>query len=257
MPALRQGFCHWCFAGRGVAPDELFRAARSIGYEAVDLADEALWPMIVDAGLSLGAMGGHADIASGFNRRENFPRLEAELHAALARAVAWKIPVLICFSGNRRGLDDAVGLEHCAEGLSRIAPAAEAAGVILAVELLNSRIDHPDYQGDRTSWGVRLCELVGSPAVRLLYDIYHMHVMEGEVVPTLRRWHPYFAHYHTAGYPGRGEPGDGQDIDYPEVYRTLAEIAPGAWVTHEFLPAGHPVEALERAFRQVQRALGD
>jgi hydroxypyruvate isomerase len=253
MKKLRQGFSHWCFAT--VDPATLFREAKSLGYDAVDLADESLWPQILDAGLNLGAMTGHDSIGSGLNRRENFPRIEAEILAKIAKAKEFKIPTLICFSGNRDGMNDETGLQICAENLSRVAPAAEKAGVVLAVELLNSKVDHADYQCDRTPWGVRLCEAVASPAVKLLFDIYHMQVMEGDLMRTIQSHHSHFAHYHTAGNPGRGLPDDTQEIYFPAIYRMIAAVSPGALVSHEFLPTGHPLEALKAAYRQLEDAL--
>lgn len=255
MKTLRQGFSHWCFTGRGVDDGTLFGKAKAIGYEAVDLADESLWRQIIDSGLTLGAMAGHDGISRGLNRRENFARIEAELHGNIEKATQWKIPTLICFSGNREGIDDDAGLQICAEALAKLAPVAEKAGVVLAVELLNSKVDHIDYQCDRTSWGIRLCQAVASPAVKLLYDIYHMQVMEGDLIRTIKNHHSHFGHYHTAGNPGRGQPGGDQEINYPAVYRAIADVSPGALVSHEFLPIGDPVSALRSAYTQLENSL--
>src|SRR5581483_5913302 len=130
-------------------------------------------------------------------------------------AEKWHIPNVIVFSGNRAGLDDQTGAEITAEGLSRVARIAEDAGVTLTIELLNSKVNHPDYQCDRTAWGVQVCQMVNSPRVKLLYDIYHMQIMEGDVISTIRAYHPYFAHYHTAGVPGRHEIDESQELYYP------------------------------------------
>ena len=247
MSALKQGFSWWCFADRGVEPAALLTGAAKTGYEAVDLVDEKFWPLVRDHGLKLGAINGHHSLADGLNKKENAARIQDELRAKLEKAAEWKFPVLICFSGNRNGLDDATGLAQCAETLAAVAPDAERAGVVLAVELLNSKVDHKDYQCDRTAWGVRLCDQVGSPAVKLLYDIYHMQIMEGDLIRTIRDNHSYFAHYHTAGNPGRGQPDRSQEINYSAVYRAIADVSPEALVCHEFIPKGDPLDALAKA----------
>lgn len=253
---MKQSFAWWCFANRGVSDEELLRGAARLGYAGVDLIDEALWPLARKHGLGIAAVAGHGTLTDGLARRENTARIEAELLANIAKAEAAKIPVLICFSGNRApGLDDETGLDASAETLARAARRAEAAGVTLAVELLNSRVDHPDYMADRTAWGVRLCERVGSPAVGLLYDIYHMQIMEGDVMRTIGAHHRHFAHYHTAGNPGRGEfaaaEGGGahpsQEINYAAVLGAIRRTGFAGLVAHEFVPAGDPLGALARA----------
>ena len=253
--SLKQSFAWWCLAGKGIEPEALLSGAARIGYAGVELIDESLWPMVRDHGLSIAAVAGHGALEDGLNRRENAIRIEAELRASLEKAERWSIPVLICFSGNRGGLSDDAGLDACAETLARVAPEAEAAGVTLAVELLNSKIDHPDYQADRTGWGVALCERVASKAVKLLYDIYHMQIMEGDLIRTIGRHHAHFAHYHTAGSPGRGPMDDDQEIHYPPIYRAIAGTAYSGYVGHEFLPKDDPLWELETAYRQVVAAL--
>src|SRR5262249_34205183 len=161
------------------------------------------WQMVKDHGLKIASTRGHASIPDGLNRRENRARIEKDIRENLDLAVKWGIPHLICFSGNRNGLDDTTGAEITAENLRHMAKLAEDAGVNLILELLNSKIDHPDYQCDRTAWGVKVVDMINSPRVKLLYDIYHMQVMEGDVIRTIRDYHDYFAHYHTAGNPGR------------------------------------------------------
>jgi hydroxypyruvate isomerase len=202
------------------------------------------------------------------NRRENAARIEAELLANIAKAEAAKIPVLICFSGNRgAGVDDETGLEATADTLVRVARRAEAAGVTLAVELLNSRVDHPGYMADRSAWGVRLCERVNSPAVRLLYDVYHMQIMEGDMMRTIGAQHRWFAHYHTAGNPGRGEfAGEsgaagaagsahaGQELNYAAILGAIRRTGFAGYVAHEFIPAGDPLAALARAYALTEAA---
>jgi hydroxypyruvate isomerase len=257
MKPLRQGFSYWCFSNRGVEDDQLLAGAARIGYEGVELIDENLWPMARDHGLRIVSMGGHGSIEDGLNRSENAARIEKELRENMAKAGEWKIPMLICFSGNRHGgADDEAGLDQCAKTLAEIAPEAAEAGVVLAMELLNSKVDHRGYQCDHAAWGVELCRRVNSPSVKLLYDIYHMQIMEGDIIRTIQANHGYFAHYHTAGNPGRGQPDGTQEISYPAIYRAIAETGYRGIVSHEFLPAGDPLDALKKAFDDAQLAVG-
>src|SRR5215213_8310591 len=191
---MKASLTWWSFADCGIAADDLIRAVAGMGYDGIELADEALWPEIAEAGLAIVSHRAHGTTESGLNRPENHDRIEAEILANLELARRWDIPLLICFSGNREELSDEAGIENTALGLWRVARAAEQAGVALALELLNSKVDHPGYQADRTAWGVRVCEAVGSPRVRLLYDIYHMQVMEGDIIRTIERHHAWFGH---------------------------------------------------------------
>ena len=250
MGHIRQSFAWWCFAGRGVAPEVLLREALAIGFAAVDLAEADYWPLIRAHGLTLAAVNGHQSIAAGFNRREHHDRIAREIGANLKLAEQWGIPNLICFSGNRDGLGDAVGAEITAEGLRRVAPLAEAAGVNLALEVLNSKVDHPDYQCDHTAWGVQVCQMVGSPRVKLLYDIYHMQIMEGDIIRTVRDHHRDIVHYHTAGNPGRCELDDTQELNYRAIVRAIRGTGYDGYLCHEFIPRGDLIAALRDAFEQ-------
>jgi hydroxypyruvate isomerase len=253
--SLRQSFSWWSFINRGVEPDDLLAGAARIGYEGVELIDEGLWPAVLRHDLKIVTMAGHGTLTEGLNRPENGARIESELQANIAKAVKWNIPVLICFSGNRGGLDDEAGLASSAKTLARVAPMAAQAGITLAVELLNSRVDHADYQCDHTAWGVELCRRVGSPSVKLLYDIYHMQIMEGDIIRTIQRDHAYFAHYHTAGNPGRGQPDAAQELNYAAIYRAIAATGYAGFIGHEFMPAGPPLDGLERAFHDCESAI--
>jgi len=247
MTGIKQSFSWWCFEDK-VEPEELVRATVRIGYGGVDLIGQEHWPLVREHGLSIVAVNGHQSIEEGLNRRENHDRIEREIQANLELAVRWGIPALIVFSGNRDGLDDAAGGEITAEGLRRVAGAVEDAGVTLVLELLNSKVDHPNYQADHTAWGVRVCELVGSPHVKLLYDIYHMQIMEGDIIRTIRDNAAYIGHYHTAGNPGRHEMGAAQELYYPAITRAIRDTGYGGYVGQEFVPTGDPVAALEQAF---------
>ena len=248
MGSIKQSISWWCFQDRGLAPAQLARLAAEIGYGGVDLVAPEHWPLLKEHGLAITAINGHRSIEQGLNRREHHDRIEGEIRANLELARTWNIANLIVFSGNRSGQDDAAGAEITAEGLRRVAGAAEDAGVTLVLELLNSKVDHPDYQCDRTAWGVEVCRRVDSPRVKLLYDIYHMQIMEGDIIRTIQAYHPFFAHYHTAGNPGRHEIGDAQELHYPAIMRAILATGYDGYVSQEFLPAGDPAAALREAF---------
>jgi len=222
---------------------------KRIGFHEVEMAPRPLWDEIRAAGLRIVTMVGHASLTDGLNRKENHNRIEEELKRNIDLAAQYDIPVLICFSGNRRGISDEEGIENCVEGLKRVAPYAEAKGVTLAMELLNSKVDHPDYQCDRTWWGAEVCKRVGSPRVKLLYDIYHMQIMEGDLIRTIRTHIGHIAHFHTAGNPGRRDPDETQEIYYPAVMRAIKELRFEGYIGHEFGPKGDPIEALRKAYR--------
>jgi hydroxypyruvate isomerase len=249
---MKQAVAWWCLTPRALTPEQLVRAAAEIGYAGIELAELEYWPLIREHGLTIVSTRGHESLTDGLNRRENHDRIEREVLANLKVAAQWGIPVLICFSGNRNGLADDLGAEITAAGLRRVAWAAEDAGVTLALELLNSKVNHPDYQCDHTAWGLRVCELVGSPRVKLLYDIYHMQVMEGDVMRTIRDHHAAFGHYHTAGNPGRNELDETQELNYRAIVRAIRETGYDGYIGQEFIPRGEPVAALRAAFDVCQ-----
>ena len=255
MTNLKPTIAWWCFEGL-LSPETLVRTAAELGYAGIELAGPEHWPRIAEAGLTIAAERGHVPLEDGLNRRENHDRIEREVEANLALAQRWSIPVLICFSGNRGGLADEAGIEHTAEGLRRVASAAEDAGVTLALELLNSKVDHPDYQCDRTAWGVEVCRRVDSPRVKLLYDVYHMQIMEGDVVRTIQTNHAHFGHYHVAGNPGRHEPDERQELNYPAILRAIQATGYDGYVAMEFIPEGDPVAALRAAVALLPAAQG-
>lgn len=231
-----------------MAPDELARTVAKIGYAGVELIAQEHWPLVQDHGLEIVAVNGHRSIEEGLNRREHHERIEREILANLDLATRWGIANLIVFSGNRRGLDDAAGAEITAEGLRRVARAAEEAGVTLVLELLNSKVNHPDYQCDHTAWGRQVCDLVGSPRVKLLYDIYHMQIMEGDIIRTIQHSHSYIGHYHTGGNPGRNEIGEQQELHYGAIMSAIQATGFSGYVGQEFIPAGDAATALQEAF---------
>ena len=204
--------------------------------------------LVKDHGLAIAATDGHRSIVDGLNRRDQHDRIAHEIEATLDLAEHWGIANLICFSGSRAGIDDRTGAEITAEGFPRVAKSAEEAGVNLVLELLNSKVDHPDYQCDHTAWGLHVCQMVDSPRVKLLYDVYHMQIMEGDIIRTIRDAHPMIGHYHTAGNPGRNDLDEAQELYYPAILRAIAETGYTGYVGHEFIPKGDPVAALKAAF---------
>ena len=247
--ALKQSFSLWSFEGHGVDAPDLLREAGKIGYAGVELLPPELWGAARDAGLQIVAHVGHESMGSGFNDPEQHTRLTNEIHASLTLAARSGVSNLVVFSGNRRpGLSDEAGAGHTVDGLRRVAQAAEDAGVTLLLELLNSRVDHHGYQADRTDWGVRVCEAVGSPRVRLLYDIYHMQIMEGDILRTIAAHRSFLGHFHTAGVPGRHDLDAMQELNYPAIVRAVGAEGYTGFLGHEFVPKGEPVAALRAAY---------
>ena len=248
MNKLKQSVSWWCFVPNLMSPEMLVRTSAELGYAAVELVDEPYFQLAKDHGLSIATIRGHASITDGLNRRENKAHIVEELTANIALAAAWNIPNVICFSGNRAGQADQLGAEITAENLRSVVKIAESAGVTIILELLNSKVDHPDYQCDHTAWGVQVCEMVNSPSVKLLYDIYHMQIMEGDVIRTIQQYHRHFGHYHTAGNPGRHEIDSSQELNYPAIIRAIAQTGYAGYIGQEFVPTGDPVAGLKAAF---------
>jgi hydroxypyruvate isomerase len=188
-------------------------------------------------------------ITEGLNRKENHPRIVKELTAHIEFAAAEGLPNVICMSGNRKGMSDEEGLKNCALGLKKVIGLAEKKKVTVCMEGLNSKVDHKDYMYDHTPWGVALCEKVGSERFKLLYDIYHMQIMEGDVIRTIRKYHKHIAHYHTGGNPGRNEIDETQELNYPAIVRAIVETGYQGYLGQEFIPSRDPLQSLAQAFR--------
>jgi hydroxypyruvate isomerase len=234
---IRQSVCRWCF--NHLSLDELCKVAKDIGIESVELLKPEEWATLQKYGLTCGVALSQPEgfgITKGFNRIENHAVLLPFYEDLIQKAAQAGVPQVICFSGNRSGLDDELGLVNCAKGLRKLMSAAEKHKVTIVMELLNSKIDHADYQCDKTNWGVALCEMIGSDRFKLLYDIYHMQIMEGDVIRTIRTYQNYIAHYHTAGVPGRNEIDESQELNYPAVMRAIAETGFKGLVAQEFVP---------------------
>ncbi len=252
MP-IRQAICYPMFRHK-IGLHSLVTAAAEIGYEGIDIWQrEADFPDIAAVaarhGMVIASCVGHNDIEEGLNRRENHARIEHELAESVDVAARHNIAGLICFSGRRRPeITDQEGIAMTVEGLRKIAPYAEKKGVTLLLELLNSKVDHEGYQADHTAWGVEVCRGVDSPRVKLLYDIYHMQIMEGDIIRTIRQYAEYIGHYHTAGNPGRNELHGDQELNYPAICRAIATTGRGVFVGHEFVPTTEPLEALRATY---------
>jgi hydroxypyruvate isomerase len=260
MP-IRQSVVYPMIKPDSMALADLCREAKAIGFEAIELwdYDDTLGDVVEtarSAGLRVCSMVGHdhtdpklGSHSEAFSRAHNHDRLEAQLREAIDLAVEFDIPGLITLSGHRNpGETDYETLEVCATGLERICPYAEEKGINLNMELLNSRIDHPHYVCDRTAWAVALCERVGSPRCKILYDIYHMSIMEGDLIRTLRKAMPHIGHFHTAGNPGRNNLDDTQEIHYPGVAAAIAATDYDLYLGHEFVPRGDALDALRQAY---------
>lgn len=228
--------------------------ARDLGIQSVELLEPHEWRVPARYGLTC-AMGyasvpyPQTRLTQGFNNIENHHWLIPAYQRAIPLAAAAGIPNLICFSGSRRGISDNRGRENCARGLAPLVISARRHGVTLCMELLNSKIDHPDYQCDHTSWGVALANQLGSERFKLLYDIYHMQIMEGDVIRTIRDNHRYIGHYHTGGVPGRHEIDSTQELNYPAIMRAISESGFTGFVAQEFVPTRDPRASLAEAVR--------
>jgi hydroxypyruvate isomerase len=255
MSTISKSVAWWCFVPEKLTPKQFVRAVTDAGYKAVELVPPEYWSLVTDHGLAISAIAAHQPLTIGLNRRDLHERLEEEICVSIANAQRLTIPSLICFSGNRNGLDDQAGAEITTEGFARVARAAELAGIDLALELLNSKVDHPDYQADRTAWGIQVCQAVASPRVKLLYDIYHMQIMEGDIIRTIRSAKNFISYYHTAGNPGRNDLDEDQELYYPAILRTIKETGHSGYITHEFVPKGDPTIALKSTFQACAKYL--
>jgi hydroxypyruvate isomerase len=244
---LKHSVSRWCY---GKIPiDDLCEAAKDIGYRSVELLDEADWKVPARHGLVCAMANGFGTIPVGFNRLDHHDKLVADAERMIPRAAAAGVPNIVCFSGNRAGMSDGEGIANCITGFKRITPLAERHGVTLCLELLNSKVDHKDYQADHTAWGAQVVQGVSSPRLKLLYDIYHMQIMEGDVVATIRENIAHIAHFHTGGVPGRHEIDDTQELNYRRVMQAIADLGFPGFVAQEFVPAREPALAsLRQAF---------
>jgi hydroxypyruvate isomerase len=232
---IRHSVSQWCYSD--IPLEDLAKACKEMGIESIELLGEKDWATVKKAGLKC-AVGYATDwgIPKGFNRIDNHEKLIADFENMIPKAAEAGVPNLICFSGNREGQNDNEGMMNCAKGLRKLMPAAEKYGVTIIMELLNS-YGHADYQCDKTTWGSALCEMVGSERFKLLYDIYHMQIMEGNVIDTITKYSHYIGHIHTGGVPGRHELDETQELYYPAIMSALVKTGYKGFVGQEFVPA--------------------
>jgi hydroxypyruvate isomerase len=243
---IKQSVCRWCY-GR-VPLEQLAQECSKIGYKSIELLGPDEFKVIKPHGLTC-AMVRCKSITDGLNRKENHDWIEQELRTNIEFAAAEGIPNVICMSGNRRGMSDEEGLENCAIGLKRVVGLAEEKRVTICMELLNSKVDHKDYMCDRTPWGAALVKKVGSPRFKLLYDIYHMQIMEGDVIRTIRQYKDAIGHYHTGGVPGRHEIDESQELYYPAIVKAILDTGYTGYLGQEYIPVKPPAEALALGFK--------
>jgi hydroxypyruvate isomerase len=244
--SIKQSICRWCYGG--IPLERLAEEAVRIGYKSIELLSPEDFKKIKPFGLTC-AMIRCNSISDGLNRTENHARIEKELSDHIEFAAAEGLPNVICMAGNRRGMADDEGLDNCVIGLKRVLGLAEEKKVTICMEGLNSKVDHKDYMYDYTRWGVRLVKKLGSPRFKLLYDIYHMQIMEGDVIRTIRDNKDYIAHYHTGGNPGRHEIDDTQELNYAAIVKAILETGYTGYLGQEFIPQREPIASLTQGFR--------
>ncbi len=237
--------CRWCYSG--IPLEQLCESGQELGLKSIELLDPKEWDTVTRYGLTCAiSNGSKLHIPDGFNNPKYHDQLYSEYENLIPRAADKGINQIICFSGNRNGLDDSTGLENCATGLDKIVKLAERYNVKLVMELLNSKVDHADYMCDHTSWGVELCEKLGSESFSLLYDIYHMQIMEGDVIRTIKDNYQYISHYHTGGVPGRNEINETQELNYKAIIKAIVDTGYTGFVAQEFIPTRQdPIASLK------------
>ena len=243
---INHSVCRWCYSK--IPLDDLCKAAKEMGIKSIDLTGPDEWPTLKKYGLtSAMPQGAGKGINDGFNDPKFHDELVASYEAIFPKLKEAGMTSVICFSGNRRGMSDEEGAKNCAVGLKRLMPSAEKYGITMIMELLNSKVDHKDYMCDHTAWGADLCKRVGSNNFKLLYDIYHMQIMEGDIIRTLRQYQQYIGHYHTGGNPGRNEIDETQEIYYPAVMKAIVDTGYKGYVAQEFIPKRDPLTSLKEA----------
>ena len=243
----KQSVCRWCY-GR-IDLDKLAAECAKLGYKSVELLSPPEVLKVKEHGLTCAVLGG-ADIVNGLNREANHPKILDHLRKGIEFSAANGVPNVICMAGNRtlkgHTVSDEEGLDVCAKGLKEVVGLAEEKKVTLIMEGLNSKKDHKDYMYDKTEWGVKLCKKVGSPRFKLLYDIYHMQIMEGDVIATVKKYKDFIAHYHTGGVPGRNEIDETQELNYPAIVKAIRATGYDGFLGQEFIPKREPFGSLAR-----------
>ena len=246
---LKQAATGGCF-GRGKTIEEIAAIAARLGLKGIDLVGPADFPTLKKYGLIPTMVPGGSGIKKGINDKKNHAEIEpqdARGHQSAPAAAG--APNVIVLAGDRAGISDEQGLDNCVAFLNKIKALAEDKNVTLCMELLNSKVNHPGYMCDHTAWGVEVCKRVNSPRVKLLYDIYHMQIMEGDIIRTIRDNIQYIGHFHTAGNPGRHELDETQELNYPPIAQAIADLGYQGYLAHEYGPVGDPLAGLEQAIR--------
>jgi hydroxypyruvate isomerase len=243
---INHSVCQWCYSSMPL--EQLVLNAKGMGIKSIDLLRAEEWSVAAKYGLTC-AMGYATTIGltQGFNDPSLHGKLLKDYSETFPKAAEAGIKNLICFSGNRNGLTDTQGLENCAKGLEPVVQAAAKYGITVSMELLNSKVDHKDYQCDHTEWGVKLVDKLGAANFKLLYDIYHMQIMEGDVIATITKYKDYISHYHTGGVPGRHEIDESQELYYPAIMRAIVRTGFKGYVAQEFIPSRDPMSSLRQA----------
>lgn len=242
---IHHSACRWCYGS--IPLDDLCRAGAAMGLKSIELLDEKEWKVPAKYGLTCAMANGPGPIHKGWNRVEHHDELVKMSERMLPLVKDASLPSMIVFSGNREGISDADGIKNCVAGLKRVTPLAEKLGVTLCLELLNSRVDHHDYQCDRTDWGVEVCKAVGSPRLKLLFDIYHVQIMEGDIIRRIRDNIDFIGHFHTGGVPGRREIDETQELNYRAIAKAIADSGYTGFVAQEFMPSRDPLTSLAQA----------
>lgn len=246
---IQHSACRWCFDS--IPIEQLAKNFKAYGMVGMDLVGPKDWKVLKEHDLiSTMCNGAEISLTEGFNHPQYHNTLVKNYIEHIDYVSAAGYINLICFSGNRKGMDDETGLNNCVIGLKKIMSHAEKKGVVIQMELFNSRVDHKDYMADKSAWGVELCKRLGSPNFKLLFDIYHMQINEGDLIRSIQQNHSYFGHYHTAGVPGRHEIDESQEIYYPAIMRAIAATGYKGFVAHEFIPTQtNPMDALQQAIK--------
>ncbi|WP_026463928.1 TIM barrel protein [Adhaeribacter aquaticus] len=232
---INHSVCRWCYDK--IPLEDLCKAANKIGLTSIELVGPGEWPTLKKYGLTSALpQGAGMGIDKGFNNPQYHDALIKSYEEVIPQVAAAGFNQIICFSGNRKGMDDETGMKNCATGLKRLMSTAEKHNVTLVMELLNSKVNHKDYMCDHTAWGASLADMVGSDKFKLLYDIYHMQIMEGDVIATIRKYNKYISHYHTGGVPGRNEIDETQELYYPAIMKAILETGYKGFVAQEFIP---------------------
>lgn len=243
---INQSVSKWCYGKFSL--DEMCQIGKKMGLKAIDLLSPNDFPTLKKHGLVCSMINTH-DLRKGLNRKENHERCLAQIRSAIDAAAEYEFPNVITFPGNRAGMPDDVGIENMTTALKQIAGYAERKKVTICIEYLNSKVNHKDYMFDKMAWGVEVCKRVGSERVKVLYDIYHAQIMEGDIIRTIQDYHEYIGHYHTGGNPGRNEIDETQELYYPAIMHAIVKTNYNGYVAHEFIPKRDPIESLAYAVR--------